>query len=47
MIIFDNNKNRKIINSAKGIKPYGTFLIYKTTYLNEQVVLYRDNGLNR
>ena len=33
MIIFDNNKNRKRINSAKGIKPMAFFL-YVKTYLN-------------
>ena len=46
MIIFDNNKNRKRINSAKGIKPMA-FFIYKNLFIYIQVVCSGNNGGNR
>ena len=43
MIIFDNNKNRKRINSAKGIKPMA-FFICKNLFKYIQVVCSGNNG---
>ena len=46
MIIFYNNKNRKRINSAKGIKPMA-FFICKNLFKYIKVVCSGNNGGNR